>query len=197
MSQNIIGVKISNTLFGLQPTLDKNIVIYLRGNTLPCKISQNLLNKKWNGGEFVKFVDDPSSSPTIDIADGRWSAFLIYGSNDAQFKHTATEESNLTYGTTVVMYGNCFAYTLAFEKLGYLARHGLGPIVSLQYKPNDKLYVSENGLITIEDESDTALFPIHTYPNGDPITDRFQSFGYCAVAPKNNTSLYLAFSATM
>jgi hypothetical protein len=51
--------------------------------------------------------------------------------------------------------------------------------------------VSENGLLTNEDESDIAVNPGHTFPDGSPIIERFNNWWYVMLTPCSGLNNYL------
>lgn len=193
MMNNVFGVR-STKSFDLAAYLaqDRDLIMVHPGDSMPAKAVNALLRVGWLGGNFCRWVDGGDGQPTIDIADGRYCGFFRYGSNEQYEKYSVTQYSNLEYGYAVFGFGGNFVYTRIYERYGYLARHVLGPMAPLVYTANQYLYVSENGKITPEDESDFGIFPPHTFPNGDPITSRFVFFGVCAVPPSTITNQYLA-----
>ena len=161
--------------------------IFHKGDSMPMKIDGEMASRGWLGGSFVRWVDDGSGDPCVTIADGRYCGFTPWGSNETADQYTSITPSQTRYKYITMFFGGNFMATTSFETYGYLARHGLGPMTPLVYAPQDFLYVSENGLITKEDESDPAVNPGHTFPNGDPIVVPFLYFGLCAVPPSTLT----------
>ena len=86
-----------------------------------------------------------------------------------------------------LLFGGNYLATVSFETQSYLARHGLAPHTPLVYAPQQFLYVSENGLITNQDESDVAVNPGHLFPDGTPIVVRFLYFGIVSLPPSSAT----------
>jgi len=195
--QNVIGSKISSIMPTIKNILGRDLVCIHRGDSMPVKLSDNLIRRGWRGGEFSRWVDGGTLDPTVDIADGRYCGFFLYGSKERSFQYTVQEESNVTYGNTVIGSGGNFVYIIMYERYGYNARHGLGPVVPLVYKPNANLFISENGLVTTENESDFSIFPVHTFPDGDPITTLFIQFGLCVVPPSAVTNDYLCMQTNV
>lgn len=174
---------------------NRDLVILHKGDTIPVQITDSLAAAGWQGGQFCRWVTDPSGQPTVDIADGRYCAFFPFGSNELGDQLTSMTTQNVTYKYATIFFGGNIFYTSVYEVYGYEARHG-GPLVPLVYIPNNPLYISENGKITCEDESNMIVFggplPNHTFPNGDPITSRFVFFGSCVTPPAASTNQYLA-----
>lgn len=162
---------------------------------MPAQITNSLAASGWQGGQFCRWVTDPSGQPTVDIADGRHCAFFPFGSNETGDQLTSITTQSVTYKFVTIFFGGNVFYTSVYEQYGYEARNGLGPMTPLVYLPNNPLFVSENGKITPEDESDMVIFggtiPNHTFPDGDPILVRFESFGICVSPPSAATNSYL------
>ena len=170
---------------------DLDLIMVHRGDSMPAKIADLLINSGWLGGQFCRWVDGGDGQPTIDMADGRYCGLFPFGSREVVDKHTAIEYTPTEYGVTTFNFGGNFVYTRIYERYGYLARHSLGPMIPLVYKANQSLYVSENGKITNEDESNFVIFPVHTFPNGEPILVPFIFFGIVAVVPYSTTNQYM------
>ena len=175
---------------------NRQLVILHKGDTMPVQITSDLAAAGWLGGQFVRWVADPAGSgqPTLDIADGRYCGFFAFGSNEPADQFTSMTGQNTRYRYISLFFGGNMFYTSTYETYGYVARHG-GPLVPLTYTPNNPLYVSENGKITSEDESDMVVFggpiPNHTFPDGSPILSRFVFFGSCVAAPTAAMNNYL------
>lgn len=176
---------------GLRDYLNRDLAFLHKGDTITAKITPALAAIGWSGGQFARWVDDGSGEFTLDIADGRYCGFFGFGSDESADQFTAMTNQNTTYDYVVLFFGGNVCYTRTYEVYGYMARHSLGPVVPLVYEANQALYISENGKITNEDESDTALFPIHTFPDGSPIVARFVFFGICGVPPSTASLNYI------
>ena len=168
-------------------------MILKKGTTFTVKLSSALAKRGWAGGTFVRQIIDLTSLDTcVDIADGRYCGFFVFGSNESGDQYTSMTQNNVTYGYAVMFWSGNIVYTKTYETMGYMGRNSLGPPTTLVYLPGQPLYVSQNGLITNENESDTGLFPAHDFPNGDPMTPlSFNSFGSCLVAPSALNNSYL------
>ena len=175
----------------LTNVLDRDLVFLHKGDSMPVAIVDDLAIRGWLGGEFLRWVDAGTGMPTVDIADGRYCGFAGFGSAETGDQYTAMVTQNIVYDYVNLFFGGNYIYTRTYERYGYLYRHGLGPMVPLVYAANQALYISENGQITNEDESDFAIFPPHTFPDGTPILVRFVFFGVCSVPPQAGSKYYI------
>ncbi len=170
-----------------QNTFNRDLVSFRKGDTVTSKLHPTLTS--WAGGQFVKWFDDGTGEPCVKKADGRFCGFLAYGSDESADQWNSFTHQNASYSYGVVTFGGNFFATRTYETQGYLARNGLGPVVDLVYTANQKLYVSENGLITNENESDLGTYGAHNYPDGSPVVDMsHEVFGIVAVPPNAENS---------
>lgn len=170
-------------IFNLDQYLNRQCPIFHKGDSMPIQISTALAARGWLGGEFVKWHDDGTGQPTVTIADGRYCGFMPFGSNEPSDQYTSMTGQNPLYKYITMFFGGNFLATTTYEKYTYISRNGPGPLVPLVYTAQQFLYVSENGKITNQDESDVAVNPGHLFPNGDPILEPFLQFGICACPP--------------
>ncbi len=164
-------------------TTERELSVFHKGDSMPMKIDAAMAAAGWAGGTFVRWVDDGSGEPCVTIADGRYCGFSPWGSNEPADQYTSMTPSQARYKFITLFFGGNFVATTSYERYTYISRHGPGPLVPLVYAPQDFLYVSENGLPTVEDESNPAVNPGGLFPNGDPIVVPFLYFGIVAVAP--------------
>jgi hypothetical protein len=164
-------------------TTERELSVFHKGDTMPMKIDSAMASAGWSGGTFVRWVDDGTGEPCVTIADGRYCGFTPWGSDEPADQYTSMTPSQTRYKYITLFFGGNFVATTSYERYTYISRHGPGPLVPLVYAPQDFLYVSENGLPTVEDESDPAVNPGHTFPNGDPIVVPFLYFGIVSVPP--------------
>lgn len=165
--------------------------VFHKGDSMPNKIDAAMARKGWRGGSFVKWVDDGSGEPCVTIADGRYCGFTPWGSDEPADKYTSMTQTFPKNKFITMLFGGNFLATSTYERYTYISRHGPGPLVPLVYSPQDFLYVSENGIITNQDESDPAVNPGGLFPDGSPILVRFLYFGLCAIPPSSLTNDYL------
>lgn len=170
----------------------REVAVFHKGDSMPVKIDADMAARGWLGGTFVKWVDDGTGQPCVTIADGRYCGFTPWGSNEPADQYNSMTQTNPKNGFITLFFGGNFMATSSYERYTYISRHGPGPLVPLVYAPQDFLYVSENGLITNQDESNPAVNPGHAFPNGDPIVIPFLYFGLCSVPPSALTGWKLA-----
>jgi hypothetical protein len=175
----------------LQDYTSRDCSMFHKGDTMPMRISDEMAAIGWAGGTFVKWVDDGSGQPCLGIADGRYCGFVPFGSNETGDRYTAMTGQNPLYKYVSIYFGGNFMATITYERYTYASRHA-GPLVPLVYQAQQFLYVSENGKITLEDESDVAVNAGHTFPDGSPIVTPFLFFGLCAVPPTAASKFYMA-----
>lgn len=183
---------------GLYDSLTRDLVILHKGDTITLKVYDGVvsgsvvsLSSGWDGGQFLRWYDDGSGELTVTIANGMYCGFAPFGSEEAGDQFTSISESDLTYDKVVMYFGGNVFYTRTYETETYDSRNG-GAYALQTYTANQVLYVSENGKITTEDESDPGVNPGGNFPDGTPITVAFQFFGVCAVPPSAATRNYLA-----
>ena len=174
------------------PELARDLVLMVKGDSFTVQIANGFDAEGWPGGQFVKYTTPVGGFPTVTKADGRYCGFMIFGSNEQADQFTSMTQQNVVYSYATLQFGGNVFYTRTYEEFGYLARNGLGPMVPLVYTPNQFLYISENGKITNENESDQALFPPHNFPDGTPVPDNsFIAFGLCFAPPQPATNFYI------
>jgi hypothetical protein len=173
--------------------LTRDCSLLQKGDSIPVKLSSSLARRGWTGGTFVRWVDDGTGDPCVTLANGLFCAFLPFGSDEVGDRYTAMTRQNPTYRYATAYFGGNFMATTSYERYTYGSRNGPGPLVPLVYAPQQILYVSENGLITNEDESDPAVNPGGLFPDGSPILVPFLNFGICSLQPmdKNNNRLFV------
>lgn len=183
---------------GLRDSLTRDLVALHKGDSFTVKIydgvaTGNVVNMRdaWDGGQFVRWFDDGSGDLTVTLANGVYCGFTPFGSAELGDKFTSISDSDITYDKVVMYFGGNIFYTRTYETETYVSRNGLGPFAALTYTANQSLYVSENGKITNEDESDLAINPTGNFPDGTPITVPFVFFGVCAVPPSTATNNYI------
>mgnify|MGYP000908261228 CR=1 FL=1 len=180
----------TTVIYNLEGYLNRDVALFHRGDSATFKVSAAAAAAGWSGGTFMKWVDDGSGEPTLGIADGRYCGFAAFGSDEPGDRFTAMTGQNPHYRYAALYFGGNFLATRTYEKYTYASRHS-GPLVPLSYHAQQFLYVSENGKLTPEDESDVAVNASGEFPDGSPITERFLFFGLCAVPPSSKTNGYV------
>lgn len=168
-------------------TAQRELSIFHKGDSMPMKIDAAMAAKGWAGGTFVRWVDDGTGEPCVTIADGRYCGFTPWGSNEPADQYTSVTPSQSRYKYITLLFGGNFVATTTYERYTYVSRHGGGPLVPLVYTAQQFLYVSENGYLTNQDESNPAVNPGGLFPDGTPITVPFLYFGIVSVPPSAAT----------
>lgn len=165
----------------------RDLAVFHKGDSMPMQIDAAMAAKGWPGGTFVRWVDSGTGEPCVTIADGRYCAFTPWGSNESADQYTSMTRTFPTNKFITMFFGGNYMATITYERYTYASRHSGGPLVPLVYAPQQFLYVSENGFLTNEDESNPAINPGGLFPDGEPILVPFLYFGLCAVPPTEAT----------
>lgn len=136
---------------GLDLVRSRDCVIFTKDDTFPVKVSEDMLQGGWPGGQAVQWADASTDDFTVTYAFGRGSGFMVWGSDESADLFTAATRTALTYGFSVMFAGSSLLSTSSYEQYTYTSRLG-GPLVPLVYDTNDDLYFSLRGLWTKEDE---------------------------------------------
>lgn len=176
---------------GLYDSLTRDLVLLHKGDSITPTIDADMAAAGWAGGTFVRWIDAGTGELTVTIANGVYCGFAPFGSDESGDGFTAITGQNPRYKYVTMYFGGNVFYTRTYETETYESRHG-GAYAALTYTANQALYISENGKITNQDESDVAVNPGHTFPDGTPIVVPFVFFGVVAVVPSAATRNYIA-----
>ena len=176
---------------GLYDSLTRDLVLLHKGDSITVKIDSTLVASGWEGGQFVRWYADGTGELNVRLANGVYCGFLPFGSDELADQFTALTDSDVTYLKAVMYFGGNVFYTRTYETETYQSRHGMVPYTPITYTASQSLYISENGKITNEDESDAAVNPGGLFPDGSPILVPFVFFGVVAVPPVTNSRNYL------
>ncbi len=150
-----------------------------------------LVEGGWAGGQGVQWADSTVQEPLVTYSTGLYGGFLIWGSDESADQFTATTRSQVVYRTAVMFAGGCLMSTSTYEKYSYASRIayglGLGPLVQIDYAPNDLLYLSLRGFWTNENELTLS---------GSPLAPAFFT-GFVAQVPKAANRFYLGIQTSM
>lgn len=177
---------------GLYDSLTRDLVLVYKGDSITATIDADMAAAGWAGGTFVRWVDAGTGELTVTTANGVFCGFAPFGSNETGDGYTSITGQNPRYKYVTMLFGGNMFYTRTYETETYKSRHGLEPYTPLVYTANEFLYISENGHLTNQDESDAAVNPGGLFPDGTPITVPFAYFGVVAVPPASNTRNYIA-----
>jgi hypothetical protein len=126
-------------------------VVFTKDDTFPVRVSDEMLQGGWPGGQAVRYLAVDTDDFTVTYANGIGSGFLIWGSDESADQYTSTTRTGLTYGDGILWAGSLLLSTSSYEQYTYNSRLG-GPLVPLVYDVNEPLYFSLRGLWTKEDE---------------------------------------------
>lgn len=160
-------------------TYTRDVVTFVKGTTIPVNLSPSLLS--WSGGQGVVWVPSILTNPTVGVGDCRSMGFLIVGSEEANDLYTAQQLRQPTYRSGVLAIGGWIAAFRTFERYTYASRLG-GPLAENVFTPNQVLYWSLRGLLTVEDELTLSGAP--SAPNQNIV-------GVVLESPKASNSFYL------
>lgn len=177
---------------GLYDSLTRDLVLLHKGDSITLAIDADMAAAGWAGGTFVRWIDAGTGELTVTLANGVYCGFAPFGSNEIGDGYNAITGQNVRYQYVAMYFGGNVFYTRTYETETYKSRHGLDPYTPLVYTANQSLFVSENGKLTNQDESDLAVNPTGLFPDGTPITIPFVFFGVCAVPPSSNSRDYIA-----
>ena len=180
----------------LENYLNRDLALLRKGDAISVKLHPNLIARGWTGGTFVRWVDDGTGDHAVDLANGLAAGYIPFGSDETGDRYTSIAGQNQRYGYATMCFGGAFFYTKIYERETYQSRNG-GPTAYLTYQANQPMYVSENGILTCEDESDPAVNPGGLFPDGNPIYVRFNPIGVCVVTPSTNTNNYIGIQTMM
>jgi len=169
-----------------------DVILVKNGEALTVRLTNDFTAGLFPGGTYARWTTpNDSIEAQLDKGDGRFAGFILFGNPDAGQTYTSYyQQAKLTNYATLMLGGQLY-WTKQFETIGFDGRNSLGPATPLTYTAGQILYVSENGKLTNEDESDLTLFPSHTaYPNGDPMGIN-QVAGQCVVPASGSTQSYM------
>jgi hypothetical protein len=140
------------------------VIILEKGDAFTVNIDDAMATRGWQGGMAVQYKASPNDDLLVTYSDGVVAGFLLWGSNEIPDGYTAMTGNQVAYKFAVIGTGAWLIATTAFEQYTYASRHGLGPLVPIDYHASDRLIVSLRGLWTKEDEWQITLDPRR--PNG-------------------------------
>jgi hypothetical protein len=177
---------------GLYDSLTRDLVVLHKGDSITTAIDATMAATGWAGGTFVRWTDAGTGELTVTLANGVYCGFAPFGSEESGDGFAAITGQNPRYKYVTMFFGGNVFYTRTYETETYKSRNGLEPYNPLTYTANQALYVSENGKLTNQDESDLAVNPTGLFPDGSPITIPFVFFGVCCVPPSSASRNYIA-----
>lgn len=143
--------------------LTRDLIVLLKGDTVPVTLEPSLVLNGWQGGQGVQWVTPTSDALTVKISTGVPNGFLLWGSAESSDQFTSTSYNQTYYKYATLGMGGWHILTKSFEQYTYASRQA-GPLVPIVYRPSDRLVFSLRGLWTIEDEWQLSADP--RGPNG-------------------------------
>lgn len=157
----------------------RDVVTFVKGTTIPVNLAPSLLS--WTGGQGVVWVPSILADPTVGVGGCGSMGFLLVGSEEANDLYTAQQQRQTTYKSGVLGVGGWIAAFRSFERYTYASRLG-GPLVENVFSPNQQLFWSLRGLLTVEDELTLS---------GSPSAPNQSVVGVVIDPPKASNSFYL------
>jgi len=165
----------------------RDCIILVKGDSVTVTVSPDMSSVGWPGGQGVQWVDSTIDEFMVTFSDGYAAGFLIWGSDEEADRFTAMTRQQPTYRYAVMLFGGGILLTRTYEKYTYASRTS-GPLVPIQYNPNDTLFFSLRGLWTNEDEWAAS---------GDPRAPNTRQIGYVCQIPKSNNNYFLGIQYSM
>jgi len=158
----------------------RDVIVFVKGATFTVPVTPRAASLGWQGGQFFQWVPASGDQMLVDLSDGFYGGFALFGSDEISDKFTSMTGNQPAYKYVTLGAGGWLIATTAFEKYTYVSRTGGGPLVPIDYHASDRLVISLRGLLTREDEFTLS---------GDPRAPNsyFISFlAQCPVLERNN-----------
>lgn len=174
--------------------LQRDVYIMKKGDTITVAVDAELQQNGWAGGHYFSYTDsvmvDGYVVPVVRRGNGiQRGPIAMWGSDEPEDAGISYTGQFRQYKYAQGLYGNTHFLTRIFETNSYFARTGMVamndhfgnsyPVLdasafSLEYKPGNKLYVSERGFLTTEQ-----------------ITEAHDSVGFIFQEPKADNSFFV------
>jgi hypothetical protein len=164
----------------------RNCIIFYKGDSTTVTVSSAMVASGWAGGQGVQWAGIVGDERIVTYSQGFFGGFMFWGSDEQGDDYTAITRQQVVYRYATMFFGGCLIATSSYESYTYASRLA-GPLVPINYRPNDVLYLSLRGLWTKEDEltlSGSLAAPA-------PIV------GYVAQLPKSANRNYLGIQVSM
>lgn len=155
----------------------RDCVVWVKAETVTVSIDAGLVQNGWQGGSGVTFAPITQDQILVTQSNGLGGGFMLWGSNESSDLFTGMTENQPYYGFAVIGMGAWLIATTSFERFTYASRHGPGPLVPIAYTASDRLFFSERGFWTKEDEWTIT---------GDPRAPNDNVVGFVAQVPAQN-----------
>lgn len=130
----------------------RDCTVLVKGDAYPVALAPGMLATGWMGGQAARWVDAPTDELMVDISDGTYGGFLLWGSDESSDQWTAMTGQEIKYGYGVLCSGGWVISISTYEKYTWASRQGPGPLVPLNYRVGERLVFSLRGYWTNEDE---------------------------------------------
>jgi hypothetical protein len=134
----------------------RDCIVFYYGDLYPVAVSQDMVDNGWPGGQGVTWVNSAQDERMVTYSNGLYGGLLIWGSDESGDRFTSMTGQFRRYRYATFLAGGALISTSTYERYTYASRVGPGPLVPLQYGPNDVLYLSLRGYWTNEDEPTLA-----------------------------------------
>jgi len=161
--------------------------VFFKGDSYTVAVSDDMARGGWPGGQGVQWVKANSDIRMVTYSQGLYGGMLVWGSDESGDDYAAMTRSQPHYKYATILLGGSLISTSTYERYTYASRIGGGPLVPLDYQPNDLLYFSLRGYWTKENEADI----IHTL-----FAPAFFT-GFVAQLPKPSNRFFLGIQTSM
>lgn len=160
----------------------RDLVLFYRGDNYTVTPGPGMIETGWKGGQGVMWSSGVNDERTVEISDGRYGAFMPFGSDEEADMHTGLSGTQRSARWVTILLGGNLISTSTYERYTWDSRNGVGPAdVPIVYTPNQVLYLSKRGFWTNEDEATLS---------GDPWAPNFFT-GFVAQIPKASNNWFL------
>lgn len=133
----------------------QDLIIMSRGTTITVRVTDRVAVGGWGGGQWFRWVKSERDDFLVDYSDGVFGGFALYGSNESNELFTSMQDHQPHYRYCTVGFGGWMLSLRNYELYTYSSRQS-GPLELIDYQPNDPLFISLNGKLTVEDEWDLS-----------------------------------------
>jgi len=166
----------------------RDCVVLVKGDTYPVTVSVPMAVSGWRGGQGVRWVASTKDEFLIELSDGYYAGFVLFGSDEDSDQYTAMTRNQPYYKFATACAGGWHILTTTYERHTYASRVGSGPLVPLTYNASDRLVFSLRGYWTKEDEWTLS---------GDPRAPNSYYLGFVTQTPSTLTSGYMGIQVSI
>ena len=166
----------------------RDCIVLVKGDTYPVTISDEMATVGWRGGQGVRWVSSVKDEFKVNISDGLYAGFMLWGSDESSDQFTAMTRNQPFYRFATACAGGWHILTQTFERYTYASRTGGGPLVPITYNASDRLVFSLRGYFTLEDEWTLS---------GDPRAPNSYYIAFVSQTPSALTSGYMGIQVSI